>query len=153
MTIEIETTRFGKLSVPEEQVITFDAGLIGFDGSTRFVLIHKPEHEPFHWLQSLDDGSLAFVMLEPELLEPEYRKDIRPDAVGDVWSDTPEDLVILAIATVPDKTEDTTVNLLGPIVINSRTRKAAQAILYSEKWHTRHAVFTRDEATGTDKAA
>lgn len=143
--MDIETTRFGKITVPEAQTIEFDRGLIGFEGRRRFALIRTQEHEPFQWLQSLDDGALAFVMLDPALLEPAYRSDIRADALPGVWAGSAEDLLVLAIATIGEKPEEATVNLLGPVVINSATRKAAQIVLYGDRWQTRHPVFPREE--------
>lgn len=144
--MDIETTRFGKLSVPEGQIIEFGRGLIGFEQRRRFALIRTPEHEPFQWLQSLDDGALAFVLLDPALIEAAYRSELRADALPGVWTDRSEDLLVFAIATIGDKPEETTVNLLGPVVVNAATRKGAQAVLYGDKWHTRHAVFPADAA-------
>ncbi len=77
MFMHIETTRFGALDVEERKVITFPDGLPGFEEHRQFTLV--PHHtaeggkgSPFVWLQSLEDGTLAFLAMEPHQAFPDY---------------------------------------------------------------------------------
>lgn len=50
--MELETTRFGKLEVDEEEIITFEDGLYGFEDNKRFTLV--ADEEPF-FLAAVND--------------------------------------------------------------------------------------------------
>lgn len=111
--------------------ITFPAGLIGFPAAKRFAIVEwGGDDSPFRLLRSLDDEALAFVVVPPELFFPDYEPELE---VGD-------DDVVLVIVTVPDRAQDATANLLGPIVINTRTGAASQAVLAPERWPSRRRL-------------
>ncbi|MFX7895014.1 flagellar assembly protein FliW, partial [Acinetobacter baumannii] len=64
-TQEITTTRFGVVPYTDEDVITFEDGLVGFPTFSRYVVICPREDSPFRWLQSLEEPALAFLVAEP----------------------------------------------------------------------------------------
>lgn len=55
-TVQIETSRFGTLTVDEQEVLSLPEGMIGFPGLTRFIMLRHKEGSPFLWLQSLEEG-------------------------------------------------------------------------------------------------
>ena len=59
--MEIQTSRFGVLSVDDERVMTFPRGLLGFPSHTRFALIQTGQENYFFWLQSVDEPMPAEV--------------------------------------------------------------------------------------------
>ncbi len=63
--MEIQTTRFGVMSIEDERLMTFPNGLLGFPSHTRFALIQTGSENYFFWLQSVDDPHLAFVVTDP----------------------------------------------------------------------------------------
>ena len=78
--MEIETTRFGKLTVEDDRVMTFPHGLLGFPEQGRFALIQTGEENYFFWLQSVDEPSLAFVVTDPSIFFKDYEVPIREEA-------------------------------------------------------------------------
>src|SRR5215204_6681376 len=70
--MEIETTRFGKMTVEDDRVMTFPHGLLGFPQQGRFALIQTGEENYFFWLQSVDEPSLAFVVTDPAIFFKDY---------------------------------------------------------------------------------
>ena len=83
MTMNIETTRFGALDIEDRKVLSFPEGLPGFEGLRLFTLV--PHHtaaggkgSPFVWLQSLEDGGLAFLAMEPQQAFPDYAPRVAP---------------------------------------------------------------------------
>src|SRR5687768_5931065 len=77
--MEIETTRFGTLSVEDERIITFPNGLLGFPDHTRFALIQTGEENYFFWLQAVDEPNLAFVVTDPGIFFKDYDVPIREE--------------------------------------------------------------------------
>jgi flagellar assembly factor FliW len=116
------------LTVKTENVIQIPLGLLGFEGIKRFVLLSDPEEAPFSWLQVLDDPGLAFVVVSPLELLPDYHPDVSPDDVSFLKIKAPEDALVYAIVTLHD-TSQATLNLKGPIVINRQTLVGKQVIL------------------------
>jgi len=74
----VQTHRFGEIDVPDQAVLLFPDGIIGFPQLQRACLLpYEPgsRSQPgsaLRWLQSLDDPALAFLTIEPFLIFPDY---------------------------------------------------------------------------------
>ncbi len=140
--MRIETKYFGDIEIDEENIIRFPQGVLGFPGQERFVLILNPEDNvPFHWLQSIENGELCFIIVEPFFFVPEYDFEIDETAVNILSSDQAEELIVYSVAAVPEKFEETTINLLGPIVINTIKKVGAQLVLENSDWSVKHPIL------------
>ena len=126
----METTKFGKITIDLDKIITMTTPLLGFPESVRFILRPHGEKSPFVWLQSLDDPNLAFVMINPTLLIPAYHPDIPPVILDELKTNDPKQLELMVILTIPKgHMEQMTANLLGPVAINPTTKLAKQVPL------------------------
>ena len=77
--VSFTTARFGEVSVPVAQILSFPRGLVGLPDATRFVFLHREESDsPFFWMQSVEDPGLAFVVCEPQAFFPEYSVPLSP---------------------------------------------------------------------------
>ena len=99
--MEIETLRFGKIPVQEEKVITFPKGILGFARNKKYILFPHSEGSPFYWLQSMEDGDLAFVVMNPQLVKPDYSVDIEEGLLKDLSVEQSTDLEVMCIVTIP----------------------------------------------------
>lgn len=117
-------------SVPGGNVhlLRMPTGLLGFESIREYALSFHPEEAPFGWLEARDGSGLAFLVVDPFLVVPEYRPDIPPPDVVLLGLNGPEDAWLVNIVTVhgPNRA---TVNLKGPVVINRRTWVAKQVII------------------------
>jgi flagellar assembly factor FliW len=135
------SARLGSFEVPEENVLTFPAGLLGFRDHVRYVILDHDTDAPFKWLQSLDDPDLAFVIMDPVDCADKYAVDVTPEALAEIKSIDSNDLSIAVILTIPSADPaSVTANLRGPLVMNSRTRLGKQLVL-ADNYPTRHPVF------------
>ena len=75
--LEIETTRFGTVSVDGDRVLEFPSGLLGFAHATRWVLL-QPDEGMLLPVQSCDQEDLAFVVTDPQYWVPDFEAIIRP---------------------------------------------------------------------------
>jgi len=140
--LEIETIRFGKITILEDKVITFPKGLLGFSQRRRFVLFPHKEGSPFFWLQCVEDGELAFVLMNPKLVVNDYMIDIDDENLKDLECEDGRGLDVLCIVTIPhDDPRKMTVNLLGPIVINVNKMRAVQLVSTNSAFSHRHPVI------------
>ena len=137
--MEIESTRFGRLEVDDERIITFPQGLLGFPDHSRFALIQTGEENYFFWLQAVEDPNLAFVVTDPTIFFKDYEVPLRDETLTDL---TLTDLNFAQVFVICNKVGDwLTGNLLGPIVVNAQNRLAQQVVLTEKKWTTRQPLI------------
>ncbi len=146
--MRIETTRFGTIDVEPDKIITFPQGILGFPESKRFILFPHGSESLFWWLQSLDDGDLAFVTISPSAVCVEdYSFKISDDVQEMLKIEGPEQVEVLLLVTISGKPQQSvTVNLLGPIVINVETRLGAQLILDPVKYPVKYPITSAKNA-------
>ncbi|MCQ6563560.1 flagellar assembly protein FliW [Paenibacillus mendelii] len=140
MKMVIQTTRFGELEFDEQEIIRFPQGLPGFKQYEKYTVI-PIEDSPFYYIQSVDEGGLAFVAVSPFDFYPEYEFELREDALQDLGFPSIEEVRVLNIVTVKDELEKATVNLIAPIVWNAVTRTALQVILQDSDYKTKHPLM------------
>jgi flagellar assembly factor FliW len=137
--MEIETTRFGRLSVDDERVINVPRGLLGFPDYTRYALIQTGEENYFFWLQAVDEPSLAFVVTDPSIFFKDYQVPIREETQEELAL---ADMSATQVFVICNRVDDwLTGNLLGPIVVNAQNRLASQVVLTEKKWTTRQPLL------------
>jgi flagellar assembly factor FliW len=137
--MDIVTTRFGRLSVDDDRIMTFPRGLLGFPSYTRYALIQTGAENYFFWLQSVDEPSLAFVVTDPSIFFKDYDVPLREEMAADLELSDPSFLQTFVICNKVD--EWLTGNLLGPILVNAQNRTAMQVVLTEKKWTTRQPLF------------
>lgn len=151
--MKIETTRFGETDVAEEKVVTIKSGIIGFEGLERFVVLDHEGDSPFKWLQSLEDSSLAFVVLDPSVASIDFNFKIPDEIVEDLRIEKGDDVVVMVIVTIPEDPREMTVNLRAPLIINSRNLRGRQLILSDDGIPIRYPIVERNEESGAEYAA
>src|SRR3972149_2097247 len=80
----VNTSRFGKINVDDQRVITFPKGLLGFPRFKKYVLIEPGEDNYFFWFQAVDAPDLAFVVTDPSLFVPTYRVPIKAEQMREL---------------------------------------------------------------------
>ena len=140
--MKIETSRFGTLDLVEDKVIHVPSGLFGFPDSKRYTLLEHRKGSPFVWFQSVDNGSLAFVLIDPLLVKPDYEVRISPEDINELQlADAPDGIQTLVIVNITSGEKmELTVNLLGPIVINTKKKFGKQIILSDSDYSLRHPI-------------
>lgn len=142
MGVTVKTRPYGEIEVNERQIIGFPDGIPGFDYVKKFVLLDShDEKSPFKWLQALDEPDLAFVVIRPVDFMASYDLVIAQSDLETVKAKKPEDLLVLAIVTIPSDPADMTANLQGPVIINIEKGIGKQAISLSDKYHVRHRIL------------
>lgn len=139
--MEISTKACGKVELNPDNILTFERGIFGFEGQSRYVLLGKSDDMLF-WLQSIEDEEVAFVVINPQLVIPEYQPEIQIDDLTDLEADENSlDLLVYAIVVVPEEIKKMTANLKAPIVINIKNKKGKQIVLNNDKYKIKEPVF------------
>ncbi|MCK4468043.1 MAG: flagellar assembly protein FliW, partial [Desulfobacterales bacterium] len=136
----ISTTRFGDISIDESRVIQMREGMLGFEHLGRYVLLTQDKKIPFWWFQSLEDGSIAFVVINSLAVKPDYEPVISDDEVKLLEIASPEDAVLLSVVTIRSDPFKVTANLRAPIVINAKKMLAKQVVLVEPDYPVQHPI-------------
>lgn len=135
--MQIATTRFGSVEVPEENLIHFKSGIIGFTKESKFALIPHGQSTLIAWLQSAQTPGLAFPVVSAHGLVLDYPDvPLEPVAEKAGLGGTSDDFAVLAVLCATQR-QPATVNLLAPLLINSVTRQGAQVFLEGSRFTTR----------------
>jgi len=145
--MKVNTKAFGLIEVDEKQKIKIPQGLFGFDDYADYVLLDA-EHQPFFWLQSVDEKEIAFVLINPFLFRPDYEVNITNEELAEIGINSPDNALIFVIVTIPQDGSPMTANLQGPLVINKDNMTGMQAVLSDARWRTRHDIIAELNGMG-----
>lgn len=146
--MHLETTRFGALTLDEANILTFPDGLPGFEECHRFTFV--PHHlasgdkcSPFEWLQSLDDGALAFLAIDPRHVFSAYAPHLPPNELAalELNSASPGQRLYALLTIPPGDPCGITANLLAPIVVNPAAQLAKQVVAHGDEYSLRHRLL------------
>ncbi|NOZ87051.1 MAG: flagellar assembly protein FliW [Deltaproteobacteria bacterium] len=146
-TITVESRRFGKLRLPGDSQLQMARPLLGFPGLTEFALFKEDTQAPLFWLQSLQDPGVAFLLLDPTSVLG-YVIDRKELEGVDLELDSPKDALVLTTVTLRNPWKESTTNLRAPLLINTRTRRAAQLVLQDDAYNTKEPIFSEIKARG-----
>lgn len=134
--------RVEQLSYSPEDVISFPAGMPGFEASKEFVIFTRPEHEPFHWMASISGPPVQFVLINPLIFRPDYDPVVPSSEIRGLDVHDPKELLLYCIVTVHPDMRLSTANLAGPLFINIRTRAGKQILVDDPRWTTSEGILS-----------
>ena len=141
--MKISTTRFGDIEVDDSNVITVLGGIIGFENYYRFVILDFLKDSQFRWLQSLNDPEVAFVICDPWYFFKDYNFELSDENQNELEIESLDDIIAVAISTIPADITKTTLNLISPIIINLKKMIGKQVILYNSSYSTNHRIVLK----------
>lgn len=141
--MNISTKNFGEITIADEKIIEFPSGIIGFPELTQFALIHDEEKGVggIHWLQSVQEPNFAMPVMDPLLVKEDYNPTVEDELLAPIGELVPEEILVMVTVTVPSDLTKMSVNLCGPIVINSATRKACQIIVEGDGYQVKYPIY------------
>ena len=141
--MNIKTKNFGEITIADEKIIEFPSGIIGFPDLTQFALIHDEDKGVggMHWLQSVQEPNFAMPVMDPLLVKEDYNPTVEDELLTPIVEIIPEEILVMVTVTVPSDLTKMSVNLCGPSVINSSTRKAVQIIVEGEDYQVKFPIY------------
>lgn len=125
-----------------DKVFEFPAGIYGFPDHKRFLVVDVPgAGDVFKQLVSADDPNVGFTLVFPFALFPQYNPDIPEEDLAAVGAESPDQVLLYAIANVPQDFRAATANLRAPLLFNPFTRKGRQVILADDRYGIRTPLF------------
>lgn len=140
----VKTKYFGDIDLEEDKIITFEQGIMGFEGFKRYTILFDIEGESkpsISWLQCLDEQSLALPVINPFLIKDDYNPVVEDELLKPIGEINEQNLIILLSLTVPSDMTKLSVNLKAPFIINSDTRKGCQIIVENQEYEIKYNVY------------
>lgn len=139
--MKINAKYFGEITYEENEPINIINGLFGFESYTTYLPIPFSEEDySLISLQSLEDESLSFILMNPFMIYPKYSPEIPEQELRELGADTADDLSFYVISVIRDSANESTVNLKAPLVVNAMNRKAKQIMLNQPEYTFRHTL-------------
>jgi flagellar assembly factor FliW len=143
--MEITTKAMGTVNIVDKQIIKLEQGFYGFGQFHSYALIDATQ-KPFIWIQSLDKSDLAFLAIDPFLFRQDYEIDVDDALLAPLGIESPSDVLVFALITIPSDGGAITANLSGPLIVNKKNNRAIQAILSDPRWKTKHDLVAETAA-------
>lgn len=141
--MKVQSTILGEIEVNESELLIFENGLPGFENEKNFILQAVEGNEVFQILQSTESKEVGFVTANPYLFTEDYNFELDEATVEALQIESAEDVIVVAIVTVKDPFQTSTINLKAPVVINTQNRKAKQCILEKSDYPIRHSIESK----------
>ncbi|MBT8763793.1 flagellar assembly protein FliW [Desulfohalobiaceae bacterium Ax17] len=120
-------SRIGQFVIEEEKILRFPRGLIGFESAREFTLLQVKPNSPFLLLQNIENPKLGLIVADPYTFLANYSVVIGKSEEKILRLQSVYDLTVLVTVTIPPgEPEKTTLNLAGPILINTKARLGLQ---------------------------
>lgn len=144
----IDSSKLGPMDIPEDKVIRLEKPILGFEQLSSFCLVEVEELAPFLWLQSVDEPSVAFLVTNPRTFYPEYRIEVNPREVAELKIDNTDDVETWVIVTLDGGPDEASVNLQGPILVNTTNQRAKQLVLVNTEYKVKHKLMDAVKTMG-----
>jgi flagellar assembly factor FliW len=144
----VQTARFGQFKVPDEKLIKMQKPILGFERLSVYCLVEEEEFRPFLWLQSIEDPSVAFIVVNPLVFFPDYRIEVHSNELAELMISRPDRVETYVVVTLPKDATRMSADLQGPVLINTENNRAKQLVLVNSDYRIKHSIFDALEDTG-----
>ena len=140
---------------PPANEIILPQGLIGFADYQRAELLYMPDHLPFLWMKLHGPETLHFIVIEPGGIVPGYEPELfDEDAEQLSLRDAAEAMILNIVTLHRQQPVEATVNLIGPLVVNRRTRIGRQLVISNySRYDAHHPLIEKPQTSACVRTA
>jgi flagellar assembly factor FliW len=143
------------LDAPAANSFSLPHGIIGFESYRQAELLYQPDHLPFLWLKLTGPrDAVHFVVIEPGGLIPGYEPELFDEHAMELdLEDSPEAMVLNIVTLQRSTPLEATANLVGPIIVNRRTRIGRQVVISNYSRYSAHHPLVEKTQVVTTRVA
>lgn len=145
--MKTETKYFGEIEYEKTDVLNFARGVFAFEDEHEFLLLPFAGSDgTLICMQSLATPGLAFVLMNPFMLDGSYAPVLQPEELKTLGVADSRELCFYVMCVVKSPASESTLNMKCPVAINDETHQAMQVILDTNDYGMRHllAEFAHD---------
>ncbi|MBE6024129.1 MAG: flagellar assembly protein FliW [Cellulosilyticum sp.] len=137
--MKMNTRNFGEIEINKDKIITFKEGIPGFEELHQFIFMDS-QNPTFHYLQSIENGDICFVIVNPYELKQDYAPIINEEYFEKLGGGSDKQFALYSIVCLKNPIEESTVNLAGPLVIHIENKLGIQVVTEEKMYSTRHKL-------------
>jgi flagellar assembly factor FliW len=122
-------SREPEMSATELPELDFVVPPPGLEPLRRFALVSLEEDGVVYALRSLERPDVRLLVVPPGPFFPDYAPELDEQDTAALGLRDAEEALVLLVIQAGESPEETTANLLAPVVVNATTRAAAQVVL------------------------
>lgn len=127
--MKIATKFLGEVEISNQDILKFEHGLLGLEEEREFVLLPIDADLPLALLQSVVHKEIGFVVAYPFAFKQDYSFEISDEDRAQLQIEKEEDVLPYAIVTMKETFQDSTINLLAPVILNIEKKRGKQIVL------------------------
>lgn len=108
-------------------IIDMAVPMPGFPAHRQFVLVRLNDDGLLYAFTSIDDPELRFLVAPPEPFFPDYAPEVENEVFAALNTKDPDRLLVMVVITAG--VNETTANLLAPIIVDRDSHRAMQVVL------------------------
>ncbi|MEK4239933.1 flagellar assembly protein FliW [Paenibacillus sp. FSL H7-0714] len=139
--MEINSKTYGVLNLKEDQIYSFEAGLLGILDIKQYALFPM-EGTSFFVLHGLDED-VSFLLLPAQLAIVDYGFRITDEIIELLSLETSEDVGVMLVVNIQG--EDLFVNLMAPILLSPHSLKGCQYIIKDQELPIRYPLSHKED--------
>ncbi len=150
----VHTKYFGEIDITEDKVVHFEKGLMGFEQYKDYTVLYDIEDDKkavIYWLQSMEEPTLAFPVIDPFAVKSDYNPVVEDEWLLPLGEMTEDNVLLLLLMTVPSDVKKMTANLKAPLIVNMDTRKGCQLIVENADYEIKFSVYEAIERMKSEK--
>ncbi len=152
--MKANTRLFGEVDIPEEKIVTFENGVLGFEDCKKFTIIYdadKGESTAISWLQCMDNPDVAFPVISPFFVMDDYDPIVESEMIESLGEVNEENLIMFALMNIKSDIKQLTANMKAPVIINAETLKGAQVIVENDDYEIKYNIYDVVQKQKSDK--
>ncbi|WP_339846722.1 flagellar assembly protein FliW [Paenibacillus sp. FSL W7-1088] len=130
------------------ETYTFNKGIPGFEHLKLFNL--QQHDEVFSLFSALEESTVAFVTVNPFDFYRNYEFELSSECIEELQITDQDQVLVRCIVTLHDQIQNTTANLLAPLVFNKDQHLGKQIILTNNEYKTKHTFWSDKESQSKD---
>lgn len=148
--LTLETRDYGTVEYEAQDLLHFPDGLFGFSELKDYIplVLDENEDNTILLLQAVDNTDIAFVVINPFALDPDYNPVLSPEELSYLGVGSENELTYYVICVLKNNYLENTVNLKAPIVINPDRRLGMQVILNDTEYEFRKKLSSFPKVNG-----
>jgi flagellar assembly factor FliW len=148
--MNLQTSRFGEIEIDEDKIITFPQGIPFFESMHRYIMLQPDLSVPFIFMQSIEEGDLAFIVADPFTYFPDYDFKLPESVQAELNIQEEAEVMVFNLISISE-TDEFSMNLLAPVVLNMRLKQGKQVILYQTEYKTKHPLVFANPIDPSEK--
>ncbi|MGZ7445966.1 flagellar assembly protein FliW [Paenibacillus sp. TH7-28] len=135
--MQIHSETYGVLEVKEEQIYSFEPGILGIPEIKQYALLPMQD-TPFYVLHSLED-EVSFILLPSHQVVENYSFRLPEEIVDSLQLASPDEVGVMLIVNF--QSSELFVNLMAPVLLAPHSQKGCQYIIKDQEFPIRHPLL------------